>query len=54
VSPAGTPSVAGRTSVPARPTSSSAPAIAPATTPDALPSEPAPPVVDPVGCRPVD
>jgi serine/threonine protein phosphatase PrpC len=53
VIPSGTPSVAGKTSAPGRLTSS-APALAPATTPDALPSESAPPVVDPVGCRPVD
>jgi protein phosphatase len=54
VTPSGTPSVAGKTSAPGRSTSTSAPALAPATTPDALPSESAPPVVDPVGCRPVD
>src|SRR5689334_20034636 len=53
VTPSGTPSVAGKTSAPGRPTSSAS-ALAPATTPDALPSESAPPVVDPVGCRPVD
>jgi hypothetical protein len=54
VTPSGTPSAAGKTSSPGRPTSSSAPALAPTITPDALPSESAPPVVDPVGCRPVD
>ncbi|WP_433723443.1 PP2C family protein-serine/threonine phosphatase [Actinoplanes sp. CA-051413] len=54
VTPSGTPSAVGKTSSPGRPTSSSAPALAPTITPDALPSESAPPVVDPVGCRPVD
>ncbi|MGW4941096.1 PP2C family protein-serine/threonine phosphatase [Actinoplanes sp. NPDC004185] len=54
VTPSGTPSAAGKTSSPGRPTSTSAPALAPTITPDALPSESAPPVVDPVGCRPVD
>jgi protein phosphatase len=53
VTPSGTPAVA-ETSAPGRSTTTSAPALAPATTPDALPSESAPPVVDPVGCRPVD
>jgi protein phosphatase len=54
VTPSSTPSAAGKTSSPSRNTTSSAPALAPATTPDAQPSESAPPVVDPVGCRPVD
>jgi protein phosphatase len=45
---------AGQTSAPGRINASSAPASAPVTTPDAPPSEPAPPVIDPVGCRPVD
>jgi serine/threonine protein phosphatase PrpC len=53
VTPSGTPSVAGKTSAPGRSTSP-ATALAPTITPDALPSESAPPVVDPVGCRPVD
>ena len=47
------PSVAARPSASGR-VASSAPATAPATTPDAQPSEVAPPVDDPVGCRPVD
>ena len=54
VTPSGTPSVAGRATTPARSIPSSASALAPTTTPDAQPSESAPPVVDPVGCRPVD
>ncbi|MEU7903763.1 protein phosphatase 2C domain-containing protein [Actinoplanes sp. NPDC049118] len=54
VNPSGVPSAAGKTSSPGRNTPSSAPALAPATTPDALPSDSAPPVIDPVGCRPVD
>jgi PPM family protein phosphatase len=54
VTPSGTPSAGGKTSSPGRSTSTSAPALAPTITPDALPSESAPPVVDPVGCRPVD
>ena len=54
VNPSGAPSAAGKTSSPGRNTPSSAPALAPATTPDAQPSDSAPPVVDPVGCRPVD
>jgi serine/threonine protein phosphatase PrpC len=54
VNPTGLPSAAGKTSSPGRNTSSSATAIAPATTPDALPSDAASPVIDPVGCRPVD
>jgi len=53
VSPSGTPS-AGKTSSPSRSASTSPPASVPATTPDAQPSDLAPPVVDPVGCRPVD
>jgi protein phosphatase len=48
------PSAAGTTSSPGLPTTTSAPVTTPATTPDAQPSESAPPVVDPVGCRPVD
>jgi protein phosphatase len=43
-----TSSAAGRTNAP------SAPASAPVTTPDAPPSDAAPPVINPVGCRPVD
>jgi protein phosphatase len=54
VIPSGKPSAAGTISSPAPLISSSAPATTPATTPDAQPSESAPPVVDPVGCRPVD
>ncbi|AGZ38344.1 protein phosphatase 2C domain-containing protein [Actinoplanes friuliensis] len=54
VNPSGAPSAAGKTTSPSRNTPSSAPALAPATTPDAQPSDSAPPVVDPVGCRPVD
>ncbi|WP_344934678.1 PP2C family protein-serine/threonine phosphatase, partial [Actinoplanes nipponensis] len=54
VLPSGEPSAAGKTSSPGRPTSSSASALTPTSTPDAQPSESAPPVVDPVGCRPVD
>jgi serine/threonine protein phosphatase PrpC len=53
VTPSGAPSAAG-SSAPGRTTTTSAPALAPSTTPDAPPSESAPPVVDPVGCRPVD
>jgi serine/threonine protein phosphatase PrpC len=53
VSPSGTPS-AGKTSSPSRSATTSPPASLPATTPDAQPSDLAPPVVDPVGCRPVD
>ncbi|HEU4349546.1 MAG TPA: PP2C family serine/threonine-protein phosphatase [Actinoplanes sp.] len=46
---------AARTSAPGRPSASSAPAAAPASTPDAPPTDLAPPpVIDPVGCRPVD
>jgi len=55
--PSRAPSAAGETTSPSRSTTtntSSAPATTPATTPDAQPSESAPPVVDPVGCRPVD
>jgi protein phosphatase len=51
--PSTLPSAAGTTSAPGR-TASSAPATAPATTPDAQPSDPTPPVADPVGCRPID
>jgi PPM family protein phosphatase len=55
VSPSAGPSTAGRTSAPGRPHASSAPAVAPATSPDAPPTDLAPPpVIDPVGCRPVD
>jgi serine/threonine protein phosphatase PrpC len=55
VSPSAGSSTAGRTSVPGRPNASSAPAVAPATSPDAPPTDLAPPpVIDPVGCRPVD
>jgi PPM family protein phosphatase len=55
VSPSTGPSTAGRTSAPGRPNASSAPAVAPATSPDAPPTDLAPPpVIDPVGCRPVD
>ena len=55
VSPSALPSEAGRTSAPGRINASSAPATAPATTPDAPPTDLAPPpVIDPVGCRPVD
>ena len=55
VSPSAGPSTAGRTSAPGRPNASSAPAVAPATSPDAPPTDLAPPpVIDPVGCRPVD
>ena len=53
VSPSGTPS-AGKTTSPSRSATTSPPASVPATTPDAQPSDLAPPVVDPVGCRPVD
>ena len=53
VTPSGNPSVAG-TSAPGRLTATTAPALAPTITTDAQPSESAPPVVDPVGCRPVD
>jgi protein phosphatase len=50
-----TPPSAGATSPPgANAPSSSARATAPAITPDARASDTAPPVVDPVGCRPVD
>jgi serine/threonine protein phosphatase PrpC len=45
---AGEPSASGRTHAP------SAPASAPVTAPDAPPSDAAPPVINPVGCRPVD
>jgi len=45
---AGEPSASGRTNAP------SAPASAPVSTPDAPPSDAAPPVIDPVDCRPVD
>jgi protein phosphatase len=48
------PTTAGLTSAPRRTNASSAPATEPATTPDAPPSDLAPPVIDPVGCRPVD
>ncbi|GID98582.1 protein phosphatase 2C domain-containing protein [Amorphoplanes digitatis] len=54
VNPSGAPSAAGKTPSPGRNTPFSAPALAPATTPDAPPSDSAPPVIDPVGCRPVD
>lgn len=58
VNPSGPPSVSGTTAPPGPLTSLSAPATAvattPATAPDAQPSDSAPPVVDPVGCRPVD
>ncbi|HET6529281.1 MAG TPA: PP2C family serine/threonine-protein phosphatase [Actinoplanes sp.] len=55
LSPSAEPSLAGRTSAPGRTTASSAPATAPASTPDAPPTDLAPPpVIDPVGCRPVD
>jgi protein phosphatase len=55
VSPSVQPSAAGRTSAPGRINASSAPAAAPASTPDAPPTDLAPPpVIDPVGCRPVD
>jgi serine/threonine protein phosphatase PrpC len=55
VSPSAGSSTAGRTPVPGRPNASSAPAVAPATSPDAPPTDLAPPpVIDPVGCRPVD
>jgi serine/threonine protein phosphatase PrpC len=45
---------AGSTTGPNNVNASSLPGLAPATTPDALPSEAAPPVDDPVGCRPAD
>ncbi|MEU4214257.1 PP2C family serine/threonine-protein phosphatase [Actinoplanes sp. NPDC026623] len=53
VNPTGLPSAAGKTSSPSRKTPTSAPALAPAITPDALPTDAASPVIDPVGCRPV-
>ncbi|MFG1607159.1 PP2C family protein-serine/threonine phosphatase [Actinoplanes sp. NPDC049265] len=51
--PPAAPSASGGSSVPGR-TASSAPATTPATVPDASPSDAAPPVIPPVGCRPVD
>jgi protein phosphatase len=54
---AGEPSVlpsADAAPTPGRTNASSAPGIAPVSTPDALPSDAAPPVDDPVGCRPAD
>jgi hypothetical protein len=48
------PSAAGQTSAPGRTTASTAPAASPATVPDASSSDAAPPVIPPVGCRPVD
>jgi protein phosphatase len=55
LSPSVVPSPVDRTSAPGRPNASSAPATAPASTPDAPPTDLAPPpVIDPVGCRPVD
>ncbi|MCA2212790.1 protein phosphatase 2C domain-containing protein [Jidongwangia harbinensis] len=54
VAPTSVPSLAGRTSTPPGRTASSAPATAPAISPDALPSDPAPPLSEPVGCRNVD
>ncbi|RSM40829.1 protein phosphatase [Actinoplanes sp. ATCC 53533] len=54
VNPSGKPSATGTIASSGPLISSSAPATTPATTPDAQPSESAPPVVDPVGCRPVD
>jgi protein phosphatase len=48
------PSAAGDPSASGRNPASSAPASAPVTTPDAQPSDAAPPVIPPVGCRPVD
>jgi protein phosphatase len=48
------PSGSGTTSPPPGGIASSAPVSAPVTTPDAQPSDTAPPVSDPVGCRPVD
>jgi protein phosphatase len=52
--PSSTPSLAGRTSAPPGRNTSSAPTTAPTISPDALPSDPAPPVSEPVGCRNVD
>ncbi|GLY99214.1 PP2C family serine/threonine-protein phosphatase [Actinoplanes sp. NBRC 103695] len=52
--PSVAPSAAGDPSAPGRNNASSAPASAPVTTPDAQPSDAAPPVIPPVGCRPVD
>ncbi|MEV4640825.1 protein phosphatase 2C domain-containing protein [Actinoplanes sp. NPDC049548] len=50
-----TPPPSAKATAPARNTTSSVPDLAPATTPDAQPSDPNPPVTsDPVGCRPVD
>jgi protein phosphatase len=54
VEPSVRPSAPGLSSAPGRINASSAPATEPATTPDAPPSDLAPPVIDPVGCRPVD
>ncbi|MEV6487958.1 protein phosphatase 2C domain-containing protein [Actinoplanes sp. NPDC051633] len=48
------PTTAGGTSAPGRTTAPSAPASAPVSTPDAPPSDAAPPVINPPGCRPVD
>jgi hypothetical protein len=53
--PSTTPSTPGKTSsAPGRITTSSVPASAPTTTPDAQSSDSAPPGVDPVGCRQAD
>jgi serine/threonine protein phosphatase PrpC len=53
--PSTTPSLPGKTSsAPGRITTSSVPASAPTTTPDAQSSDSAPPGVDPVGCRQAD
>ena len=54
VEPSARPTAAGLSSAPGRTNASSAPATEPAITPDAPPSDLAPPVIDPVGCRPVD
>jgi protein phosphatase len=53
VQPSSAPSLAGQTTTPPSRTAS-VPATAPVITPDAPPSDTAPPVSEPVGCRTVD